>query len=60
VAGVKIRYRQPDQAARVTPRPDGSVHLQFEAPQWAATPGQTAALYTGARCLGGGVIEETL
>jgi tRNA-specific 2-thiouridylase len=59
-AGVKIRYRQPDQAARVTPHPDGSVHIQFEAPQWAATPGQTAALYAGERCLGGGAIEETL
>jgi tRNA-specific 2-thiouridylase len=60
VAGVKIRYRQPDQAARVTPQPDGSVHIQFETPQWAATPGQTAALYAGERCLGGGTIEETL
>ena len=60
VAGVKIRYRQPDQPARVTPQADGSVHIQFDAPQWAATPGQTAALYAGARCLGGGAIEETL
>jgi tRNA-specific 2-thiouridylase len=59
-AGVKIRYRQPDQAAHVTPHPDGSVHIRFAAPQWAATPGQSAALYAGERCLGGGVIEETL
>ncbi len=60
VAGVKTRYRQPDQAARVTPQADGSVLIQFEMPQWAVTPGQTAALYAGARCLGGGAIEETL
>jgi tRNA-specific 2-thiouridylase len=60
VAGVKIRYRQPDQAARITPQANGSVHIQFEAPQWAATPGQTAAVYAGERCLGGGSIEETL
>jgi len=59
-AGVKIRYRQPDQGALVTPHADGSVHIRFDSPQWAATPGQTAALYDGARCLGGGVIEETL
>ena len=59
-AGVKIRYRQPDQPALVTPQADGSVHIRFETPQWAATPGQTAALYAGERCLGGGVIEETL
>ena len=59
-AGVKIRYRQPDQAALVTPQADGGAQLRFETPQWAATPGQTAALYAGERCLGGGVIEETL
>ena len=60
MAGVKIRYRQPDQPALVTPQADGSVHIRFDTPQWAATPGQTAALYAGERCLGGGVIEETL
>ena len=59
-AGVKIRYRQPDQGALVTPQPDGGVHIRFDTPQWAATPGQTAALYDGERCLGGGAIEETL
>ncbi len=59
-AGVKIRYRQPDQPALVTPHADGSVHIRFDSPQWATTPGQTAALYDGERCLGGGVIEETL
>ncbi|HVN99325.1 MAG TPA: tRNA 2-thiouridine(34) synthase MnmA [Steroidobacteraceae bacterium] len=59
-AAVKIRYRQPDQPALVTPQSDGGAHIRFDQPQWAATPGQTAALYDGDRCLGGGVIEETL
>jgi tRNA-specific 2-thiouridylase len=59
-AGVKLRYRQPDQPARVELRPDNTALVHFESPQWAATPGQTAALYRGERCLGGGVIEETL
>ncbi|MDE2219807.1 MAG: tRNA 2-thiouridine(34) synthase MnmA [Gammaproteobacteria bacterium] len=59
-AAVKIRYRQPDQAARIAPLADGGARVEFESPQWAVTPGQTAALYAGARCLGGGVIEETL
>jgi len=59
-AGLKIRYRQPDQAARILPLADGTLRVQFAAPQWAVTPGQTAALYDGERCLGGGVIEDTL
>jgi len=30
--------------------------MRFGAPQWAVTPGQSAVLYDGERCLGGGVI----
>jgi tRNA-specific 2-thiouridylase len=30
--------------------------LRFEQPQWAVTPGQSAVLYEGEVCLGGGVI----
>jgi tRNA-specific 2-thiouridylase len=33
--------------------------LRFDAPQWAATPGQSAVLYDGEVCLGGGVIATT-
>ncbi len=57
---VKTRYRQADQAATLEPQPDGSALIRFATPQWAMTPGQTAALYCGERCMGGGVIEETL
>jgi tRNA-specific 2-thiouridylase len=59
-AEVKLRYRQPDQSATVLLRDDGSAQLRCAAPQWAVTPGQSAVLYQGERCLGGGVIEETL
>jgi tRNA-specific 2-thiouridylase len=31
--------------------------LKFDAPQWAVTPGQSAVLYDGEVCLGGGIIE---
>jgi tRNA-specific 2-thiouridylase len=54
---VKVRYRQADQRALLSPRPDGTVHLEFAEPQRAVTPGQYAVAYDGARCLGGGVIE---
>ena len=54
---VKLRYRQPDQAARVSPRRDGRLEVRFERPQRAVTPGQSCVLYAGDRCLGGAVIE---
>lgn len=54
---VKVRYRQADQPASLTPRPDGTVHLEFAEPQRAVTPGQYAVAYDGDRCMGGGVIE---
>ena len=54
---VKVRYRQADQRVLLTPRPDGTVHLEFAEPQRAVTPGQYAVAYDGDRCMGGGVIE---
>jgi len=57
-AQIRLRHRQPLQAARVTVRGDGSVHIEFEQPQRAATPGQFAVLYEGGRCLGGAVVER--
>ena len=53
----KVRYRQQDQPCTVTPRADGSLRVQFDAPQRAVTPGQWVCLYDGEVCLGGGVIE---
>ena len=53
----KTRYRQQDAActlaAGVAP---GVFDLHFAEPQWAVTPGQSAVLYDGEVCLGGGVI----
>jgi tRNA-uridine 2-sulfurtransferase len=58
-AQVKVRYRQADQAARIEPRADGTVHISFDESQRAVTPGQYAVFYDGARCLGGAVIAAT-
>jgi len=57
-AAVKLRYRQPEQPATVSMRPDGSAWIEFETSQRAATPGQCAVLYQQGRCLGGGVVEQ--
>jgi tRNA-specific 2-thiouridylase len=53
--GAKTRYRQADAACTFTPTTDGFA-LAFDAAQWAVTPGQSAVLYDGDICLGGGVI----
>ncbi len=51
----KARYRQSDAACVFTPEGTG-FGLRFSQPQWAVTPGQSAVLYQGEVCLGGGVI----
>jgi tRNA-specific 2-thiouridylase len=54
--GSKTRYRQADAACRLAPGANGAFHLAFPDAQWAVTPGQSAVLYDGEVCLGGGVI----
>lgn len=50
----KIRYRHPEQPCLLTPLPDGAVRLDFDEPQRAITPGQSAVVYDGDTVLGGG------
>lgn len=57
--GAKTRYRQSDAACAVQADAQGSFTLEFDAPQWAVTPGQSAVLYDGEVCLGGGVITTS-
>jgi len=54
----KSRYRQADAACMLALPDEGGMRLDFDAPQWAVTPGQSAVLYDGEVCLGGGVIRS--
>jgi tRNA-specific 2-thiouridylase len=56
--GAKSRYRQADAACSLVLPAAGGIRLAFDAPQWAVTPGQSAVLYDGEVCLGGGVIQR--
>ena len=64
IAGIqltaKTRYRQADAPCAVAAVADGRFTLAFDTPQWAATPGQSAVLYDGEVCLGGGVIDRVV
>lgn len=53
----KTRYRQQDAACTLQALPDGFA-LRFAEAQWAVTPGQSAVIYDGEVCLGGGVIQS--
>lgn len=55
----KTRYRQHDAASSLVGSTADAFELTFDQPQWAATPGQSAVLYQGEVCLGGGIIATT-
>jgi len=54
----KTRYRQADAACTLSSAEARQCALNFEQAQWAVTPGQSAVLYQGEVCLGGGVIDD--
>jgi len=56
--GAKTRYRQADAPCTVTAADAKTLSLHFPDAQWAVTPGQSAVLYRGEVCLGGGVIAS--
>lgn len=70
VYAAKTRYRQADAGCRLETiakssaiaglraTNDEAFSLEFDSPQWAVTPGQSAVLYDGDVCLGGGIIAN--
>ena len=52
----KYRYRQADQPVEALLEGD-RLTLRSPVPQRAVTPGQSAVLYQGERCLGGGIVD---
>jgi tRNA-specific 2-thiouridylase len=52
----KTRYRQADAPCTLSKVLESEIRVDFGAPQWAVTPGQSVVLYDNEVCLGGGVI----
>ncbi len=55
----RTRYRQAAAPCRLDAAGPDRWRLDFDAAQWAVTPGQSAVLYDGEVCLGGGVIQAS-
>jgi len=53
----KTRYRQADASCMIEAANDAEFALKFDSEQWAITPGQSAVIYDGEICLGGGIIR---
>ena len=56
---VRYRYRQPKRAAKLY-RNDAGSELCFSEAQKAVMPGQSAVVYDGEHCLGGGIIDTAV
>ena len=54
---VKFRYSSPAVSARIHWESTNAIHLTFENPVRALSPGQSAVWYQGDRVLGGGIIQ---
>lgn len=55
----KFRYRQRDIDVKVTVLPNGNLHIEYDEPVRAVTPGQGAVLYKDEVCLGSCIIKST-
>lgn len=55
---VHIRYNHDGTSFRIVKRDNGTITVEFESPQFAVTPGQSAVFYSGNLLLGGGIITK--
>ena len=53
----KVRYAHKGDICSMEKLPDGRMHIKFEKPVRAITPGQSVVFYDGEYVLGGGTIE---
>ena len=52
----KVRYKQKETDATITPLENGDVSVVFDEPQRAIAPGQAVVFYDGDIVVGGGTI----
>jgi len=56
-AAAKTRYKTRDVSCLVNPLKESCVHIKFDEPLPDITAGQSAVIYDGDICLGGGIIQ---
>ncbi|MEW6014717.1 MAG: aminomethyltransferase beta-barrel domain-containing protein, partial [Candidatus Zixiibacteriota bacterium] len=57
-ASIKIRYLHKAASGKVVPLGTSQARVEFDEPQRAITPGQTAVFYRDDLVLGGSIIEK--
>jgi tRNA-specific 2-thiouridylase len=58
-ARARIRYLHKEAEATIVPLDENKVHIKFQEPQMAISPGQVVVFYDGEVVIGGGMIEST-
>ncbi|UCE72592.1 MAG: tRNA 2-thiouridine(34) synthase MnmA [Nitrospiraceae bacterium] len=56
-AQVKMRSTMKEEPAMIRPESDGMINVEYDEPQWAPAPGQSAVFYLDDTVLGGGIID---
>lgn len=54
----RVRYREKLTHCAIKPLDAGAFEIEFKDPQWAVASGQSAVLYEGDVCLGGGIVAS--